>query len=162
MAWTYDPTQFASAAAGTYPGSTIGERNQIRFLIQDTQTLRQLMQDEEIDWQQTKEANGFFAAAACCEQLVARAGGVTSKTVGPFSLGYDPMVYRGLAASLRARGCGHQVPYAGGISIADKTAQQDNADAVQPAFFRGIFDNRRAAQPSPGPPETPLQMPTTV
>lgn len=148
MAWTYDPTQMLSTTAGTYAGSTVGMRNQIRFVVQDVQTARQLLQDAEVDWVQTLEANAYMMAAMCCEILVARAGNVKSKTVGPLSLTYDPEFYRGLAATLRARGMTNQMPYCGGISIADKVAQQDNPDWVPPRFFRGMFDNPGAQQPS--------------
>ncbi len=149
MAWTYDPAQMTSTSAGTYTGSTVGMRNQIRFVIQDVQTLRQLMQDAEIDWVQTLEANAYTMAALCCEILVARAGNIKSKAVDGLSLTYDVEFYRGLAATLRSRGLTNQMPYCGGISISDKLAQQDNPDWVPPRFFRGMFDNPRATQPSP-------------
>ena len=148
MAWTYDATAMQSTTAGTYAGSTIGMRNQIRFVVQDVQTTRQLLQDAEIDWVQTLEANAYMMAAFCCEILVARAGNVKDKSVGGLSLTYDVEFYRGLAATLRARGMTNQMPYCGGISIGDKLAQQDNADWVPPRFFRGMFDNPRAVQPS--------------
>ena len=44
----------------------------------------------------------------------------------------------------------HQLPYVGGISIADKMAQQDDPDWVPARFFRGMFDNSRASQPAAG------------
>lgn len=148
--WTYDPTLMQSATAGTYSGSTVGLRNQIRFVIQDIQAARPLMVDAEIDWAQTLESNQYMAAAMCCEILVARAGNIRSKRVGALALEYDVEFYRGLAATLRARGLSNQVPYCGGISISDKIAQQDDSDWVPVRFFRGMFDNPRASQPTPG------------
>ena len=148
--WSYDPTLMASATAGLYAGSTVGVRNQIRFVIQDNQPARPLIVDGEIDWMQAQEANAYMAAAACCETLVARAGNVQSKGVGPLRLAYSPEFYAGLAATLRARGMTYQVPYVGGISIADKLAQQDDPDWVPVRFFRGEFDNPRAQQPTAG------------
>jgi hypothetical protein len=148
--WSYDPTLMTSTTAGAYAGSTVGLRNQIRFVIQDIQAARPLMVDAEVDWAQTLEANQYMAAALCCEILVARAGNIRSKRVGALSLDYDVEFYRGLAATLRARGLSNQVPYCGGISISDKLAQQDNGDWVPPRFFRGMFDNPRAQQPSAG------------
>ena len=150
--WTYDAEALNSTTAGYYTGSTAGERWQIRLLIQDTNTARQLFQDEEIDWQQTKEANIYMAAAALCDVLVAKAGGVKSKKISEFAISYDPRYYQSLAAQLRARGFGHQVPYAGGISIADKLAQQSDPDWVPPAIPRGL-DNNPAA-PAPATPNT--------
>lgn len=151
MAWTYDPTEMQNATVGTYAGSTVGVRNQIRFVVQDVQTARQLLQDAEIDWVQTIESNAYMMAAMCCEILVARAGNIKSKAVGSLSLTYDPGFYLGLAATLRSRGLTNQMPYCGGISISDKNAQYDDPDWVPVRFFRGEFDNPEASQPSPGP-----------
>lgn len=151
MAWTYDLQQLLSAEQSQfYPPATVGLRNQIRFVLQDTDPTRPLLQDEEIDWIQTQEANQYMMAAACAETLVARQGNLKSKNIGPLQASYDAGFYRGLAARLRARGMTYQVPYVGGISIADKLAQEDDGDWVPPAIFRGIFDNTRATQPTPG------------
>lgn len=149
--WTYDPTLFDSTTAGYYTGSTVGLRYQIRLWIQDTNTLRQLFQDEEIDWQQTQESNGYMAAASLCDILVAKAGGVRRKRISDFDISYDPVFYLTLSGNLRARGSGHQIPYAGGISIADKEAQQQDSDWVQPAISRGLDSNPAAPQPATPP-----------
>lgn len=150
MSWSYDVTQLQSAATGQYTGSSVGLRNQIRLLIQDTQTGRPLLQDEEIDWFQTQEANAYMAAAACCDSLVARGGSVKTKKVGDLMLEYDIGFYRGLGVRLRARGLTYQMPYAGGISVSDKQAQEVNDDAVTPFFFRDFADSSAASQPAPG------------
>jgi hypothetical protein len=154
MSWTYVVTDMLSTTAGEYTGSTVGLRTQIRFVIQDNQPARHLLDDAEIDWIQTQEMNQYMMAAACCEILVARAGNVKSKRVGDLSVDYDVEFYRGLAARLRARGLSYQVPYAGGVSTADKLAQEDDTDWVPSRIFRGIFDNARASQPTPGPTST--------
>ena len=150
MAWSYDSSQFLSTTPGIYPPATLGTRNQVRFWIQDTQSARPLLQDAEVDWAITQEANVYMAAAACCDLLVAKAGNVKMRKVGDLELTYDPQFYRALADTLRARGAGHQMPYAGGISIADKIAQENDPDWVPPRMFRGEFDNPNADQPQPG------------
>lgn len=152
MSFSYDATQLTNTNAGNYPGSTIGTRYQIRLLIQDTQTTRQLLQDEEIDWYQTQEVNVYTAAAACCDSLVVRAGSIKSKKISEFAIQYDPDFYRKLAMQLRARGQSYQVPYAGGISIADKLAQQADPDWAPPAVSRGLDDNPAAPSPAVVPP----------
>lgn len=151
MAFTYDATQMQSATAGAYTGSTVGVRTQIRWLIQDVQSSRVLLQDAEIDWCQTLEANAYLSAALCCEVLVVRAGNVKARRAADLSLDYDPGFYRGLAAQLRAKGMTAQVPYAGGISVSDKAAQDADTDRVPPTMFRGEFDHPGATQPAPGP-----------
>lgn len=160
MAWTYDPTQFNDATAGTYTGSTKGIRWQVRLYIFDTNTNRQLFQDEEIDWIQTTEMNAFTMGAALCDMLVAKAGGIRRKRISDFDISYDVEFYRSLAATLRARGAGHQVPYAGGISVSDKLAQQSNPDWVSPAIPRGL-DNNPAAPGPASPPIDPNGSPLT-
>lgn len=136
MAWTYD------AALGT-------DKDRVRFLIQDNNSARQLFQDEEIDWVLSAEDNMFTAAATLCEQLVTRAAGVKSKKISEFTIVYDTSVYRELASSLRARGAFNQVPYAGGISTADKTAQQNDPDWVQPKMSRRLHDNPETVETGP-------------
>lgn len=148
MAWTYNLALLESTTAGTFTGSTVGMRYQIRLLIQDNQTARQLLQDEEIDWFQTKEPNVYAAAAACCDTLVARGGSVQSKTVGDLAITYDVKFYGGLALELRGRGATNQLPYCGGISISDKSNNQNNPDNVRPAFARGIEEYPGAPQPT--------------
>jgi hypothetical protein len=140
----------------TYLGDFNLPLDQVRFLIQDVQTNRQLATDEEINWVLSTEANIYMAAAAVCDVISSRYAGAKSRWIGDLRLVYDPAHYRGLAASLRARGAGHQTPFAGGISVSDKMIQQQDADAVQPRSFRTQLDNPAADQPSPGPDRNPL------
>lgn len=127
MAWSYD------AALGT-------DKDRVRFLVQDNMTGRQLFQDEEIDWVLTTEDNIYTAAASLCDMLISRASGVKSKKISEFTITYDLKVYQTLAASLRAKGAYNQVPYAGGISQADKRSQQSDNDAVKPKVARRLHD----------------------
>lgn len=146
--WSYDATNLGSTTVGYYGTVTQGQRWNVRLLILDTDTNRQLFQDEEIDWQLTQEMNVYATAASLCDILVARARGVRGKKVGGLNIQYDPIFYRELAGRLRARGAGYQIPYAGGISVSDKLAATSDTDAVQPAFARGIEDNPWAPAPS--------------
>jgi len=51
--------------------------------------------------------------------------------------------YRDLAGSMRKQALrsGGITIYAGGISVSDKEANEDNDDMVTPAFTRGMFDD---------------------
>lgn len=154
MAFSYDFAAFAKTNAGTYAGSTDGVRYQIRFWILDTKDSttpgRPYFQDEEIDWVQTTQPNVYLMAAELCESMAARLGAVQSKRVADLAVTYNPAFWRERAAMLRARGASGQAPYMGGISIADKDAQQSNPDAVPPRAFKGEFDHPGAEQPQPG------------
>lgn len=138
----------------TYNTNLQAEKDQVRFLVHDTDTSRQLFQDEEIKWVLTQEANVYTTAAMLCENLVAKNGGVKSKKISELSITYDPVFYMTMAANLRARGAGHQVPYAGGISVSDKLAVQADTDATTSAIVRGLEDNP-AAPPVATPPINP-------
>lgn len=148
MGWSYSGNPGASG------------KDAVRFLIQDTNTNKQLVQDEEIEWTLTQEANVYTAAASICSQLVIKfgGGGVKKKKIGELMIEFDPVFYRGLAASLSARGMGHQIPYAGGISVADKNRQEQDPDWVAPKVYRGLADNPAAPQPQM-PPAHPLETP---
>lgn len=139
MSWSY---------SGDPNGST---KDAVRFLIQDTTTARQLVQDEEIEFAINQEMNHFMAAALICKTLVIRAGGVRRKRIADFDISYDPEMYRILANQLEARGMTYQMPYAGGISVADKLAVQSNPDNVAPKFAVGLDDNASAPQPADPP-----------
>lgn len=154
--WTYDVTAFTSTEpSALYPTATKGNRYLIRLLINDTNSAIPLFFDEEIDVMQTLEANTYCAAAALCESLTTIKGNVATKKVGELSITYNPKFYRDLAGMLRARGAGHQIPYAGGISVADKMAFASNTDYTQSSVQRGLDDNPAAPQPAL-PQTTPL------
>lgn len=150
MSWTYDPSAFGDTSTGTYVGSSIGVRNQIRFLIQDNQSGRPLMDDGELDWLQTQEANVYMMAAAACDSLVVRAGGVKAKRISQLEIVYSVQFYHELGGKLRARGSAHQLPYLGGMSIAEKDEQRADTDWAQPAIGRGLGDNPSAPDPVVG------------
>jgi hypothetical protein len=137
MAWTYsndpDPT-----------GTAAQQRDAVRFFSQDNDTTRQLVSDEEIAMLLATEANVYMAAAIVAETAAQRiGGGVSSKSVEDLSISYSTTreEFKALAAKLRARGSGHQVPYCGGISIADKAAAEADTDVPLVAVRRGQHDN---------------------
>jgi hypothetical protein len=125
----------------TYSSSLATDRDRVRFLLQDTDTTRQLVQDEEITWVLTQEVNVYMAAAAIADSMAAKARGVSSKSVGDFSLSFTKEHWEGLAARLRRRGAGYQLPTVQGASISGKEALADDTDAVQPVFTRAMQEN---------------------
>lgn len=139
MAWSYVLANLSANGKDT-----------VRFLIQDVQSTRPLCADEEIVWALASEANVYTAAALCCDILVARSANVKNRWIGDLRVSNDPTFYRGLALILRSKGASHQMPFAGGISLADKQEQQQDPDATQPRAFRTLLDNPRVDQPSPG------------
>lgn len=144
MAWTYtnDPVLTGSAAQ---------QRDAVRFLAQENDTLKQRVSDEEIAFALANEANPYMAAAMVAESVATRlSGNATTKTVGATTITRDAGYYRQLASELRARGSSHQMPYVGGISVADKQALEENTDAVAPMFRRNLMDIPGSPVPSWG------------
>jgi hypothetical protein len=72
----------------TYVGPANSDRDKVRFLIQDTDTTRQLMSDEEIAWLISEWNDVYEAAANAADALAAKFTGKAdySKSVGDLSL----------------------------------------------------------------------------
>lgn len=127
----------------TYSGNPAGsDRDKVRFLIGDTDTTDQQMSDEEIAWLLTEYPSVYLAAANAAEQLVAR----YARTLERRQTDLNPSVhdklahYRQLAKRLRSTAATREaMPYAGGISVGDKTNREEDSDRVQPMFARERF-----------------------
>ena len=145
MAQSYDVANLAS-----------DETTQVRFLIGDTNaTSGMALEDEEIAWLLSTEANVYMAAAAAADMIVTKINGSTGTggTVGPITRkrigqtdisyfnGRTSEQYGSLASTLRARGGTHQMPFAGGISVDDKAIRQADLDRPTGGIRRGMFDS---------------------
>lgn len=116
----------------------------VRFLIQDTNSALAQLHDEEIDWLLTEAGgNVYRAAAACAQALASRYAADVDRSVsgaGGLSVSASQRFtqYTQLAAQLTAQAAkkGRGVPFAGGISDAQKDAQELDPDRVRPAFER--------------------------
>lgn len=132
MTWSY------LGQPGT--GDATQRRDAVRFLVKDTISTRQLVQDEEIDFLLTQNNNNVWGAAAdACDKLAAREA--QSKSVGDLSLSGFGDTYRGLGKEYRRRLGSQLVPFAGGISVGDKEAREADTDRVAPAFARDLHGN---------------------
>ena len=143
--------------AFTYDVST--SRGRVRFLVQDTTdtTARPaLLQDAEIDWVLTTEANLYMAAALCADALASRFRGTSSKSVGSLSLTYSSEMWGEIAKRLRLRGSSHQVITAGGITIADQDAIWEDATLLRPSFFSDLHQDPEVLAPRPARSEEEL------
>jgi hypothetical protein len=130
----------------TYSGNPAGSSNdQIRFLIGDTETTRQLVSDEEIAWALTQETTPRRAAAICCDAIVAKFAKDVDSSTGSISRSGSQLQdqYRKLGIELRGRAL--VIPRAGGQSAAGKATLDSDTDGVQPAFKLGQDDYVEAA-----------------
>ncbi|HLT92462.1 MAG TPA: hypothetical protein VKZ85_16125 [Woeseiaceae bacterium] len=136
MTWSYSGDPGLSA------------KDEVRFLVGDTDPGEQLVTDEEIEYALAEEGSARAAAVVVCESIHASLAKEVDKAAGAVrvSLSQKAEHYADLCERLRRRlaiasGAG---AYAGGISRADKQAQRSNPDRVQPAFRRGMHDNHGA------------------
>lgn len=153
MTWTYTPATIATDPL-----------MQVRRLIGDVLTGDEQLQDEEINWEISQFSNIYLAAAQCCRNIAAQFSRKVDTVEGELRT-----MYSAQARNYAARGVEYQqfgmsrggaVPYAGGISIADKINQTNNADRVPPQFNLGMDDDLLPVgpvgnqTPTPGNPDT--------
>jgi len=134
MTWTYDLTLLATS-----------ELFQVRMLIGDTDSTKQMLQDEEIGQLLVQYGNNIYlAAAAACRAIAAKLSKEADQKTGKIATWLTSRVkwylqaaegYEALASTTNARG------YGGGISLSDKANQEADTDWAQTYFKRGMMDN---------------------
>jgi len=142
MSWSY------SAALAT-------DKDRVRFLIGDTDTNDQQLQDEEITWLLTQRSNFTLAAADGARALAAKYARMVDTTNLSLSVSASQRseAYKALADQLEAKAAalaGAEMDV-GGITIAGKVTLASDSGAVQPNFAIGQDDEPGASAP-PGPP----------
>ena len=132
MTFTYASTDLSTTLA------------KVRRLLGDTDSADPQLTDEEIDFYTDTYGSVWFAGAAAADAIAAKYTRKPSKTVGPLSISYGELQeqYTSLAAKLRYQGSVNAlVPYAGGISQADKATYEADTDRQRPSFLLGMDDN---------------------
>src|SRR3990167_1121280 len=127
--------------------------DQIRLLIGDvsTSTGSEIFADAEIDWFSATKPNVYFAAAMALETIAGTTRGsdllhATRMVVGDLEIEYGAgaIAPAGIilmkARSLQAQGARRAIPFAGGISKADKDAAKSESDWVKPSFSVAMHD----------------------
>jgi hypothetical protein len=141
MAWNYsgDPSDSA--------------RDAIRLLIGDTDTSDQLLNDEEIAWVNTQASGSptattalHKAAAQCMRAIASKWTRLADQSVGDLKVSLSQKAESALVTAreldLQAAGnAGVPVPFAGGISKADKETREADTNRVDPFFVTNQFPN---------------------
>jgi len=136
MAWTYDATL-----------ST--DKDKVRYLVGDTNTDDQMIQDEEILGMILDNPNIYRAAAAVCRAVGARLSRELTLvgTAGSIALDAHQQAqsFFDLAAKYDAQAAtnGGAGVFAGGISRSDKKTRALNPDRFRPAFTVNLHRIRR-------------------
>jgi hypothetical protein len=155
--WTYNVSQLIASPTVTQQTANL---MQVRLLTGDVLASDQQQQDEEINWQISQYSTIYGAAAACCRSLAAKYARMVDIVQGEMRTLYSARTkrYSDMARDLEMRGLRGAPPYAGGISVNDKTQVADDPDRVPPDFNRGQFDDLVLGgvgqqMPTPGEPD---------
>jgi hypothetical protein len=128
------------------------DKDHVRFLIQDVDQSDQLVSNEEIAFAISENETLPYAAVYLCRRIAARFAREADKTVSASgglsttqALSQRSRGFLKLAETLEAEISSSQGmslrPYAGGVSVSDKTSVESDSDRTQPAFSAGMFDN---------------------
>ncbi len=124
-------------------------KDYVRFLIGDTDRCDPILDDQEIYIYLNTYNNGvLISAARCCEAIAAKFSRRVSEGVGPVKIEFQQAAkaYRDMAMDLRRRSAIEDcAPYAGGISVSDKRAEEQNSDRVKPDFTKQMMDNNQVS-----------------
>lgn len=117
-------------------------RSYIRLLLGDTSSSKAMLSDEEIDAFLSLEGGRDIAAAAAADAIGATFARQVDKTVGELkiSIAQASEHYFALGDRLRFKAASRAAPYAGGISVSDKSDVEADTDRVKPAFSIGFTD----------------------
>ena len=143
MTWSYSLTDLATSG-----------KDQVRLTIGDTLSTDPQLQDEEIAYFISTRSSIYGACAECCRALATQysrsadyAAGMTRVKFSSLATAYAT---RAVVFEAQAAQGGGGMPYAGGLSVADKISQEQDADRVSPQFVIGMDDNMLPV-PSAGP-----------
>lgn len=137
--WTYQSTLLSTAANTSNTAI-------VRRMVGDVLINDQQLQDAEVNYAISVYSNLYLAAAECARWISAQYSRKVDTVTGEVRTLYSTQqrAYAQRAIELEQRGMSRgagALPYAGGISIADKAAQLDDTDRVTPQFNIGMDDN---------------------
>jgi hypothetical protein len=134
------------APTWTYTGDPANSQSDaLRFVMGDTNHKDPQFWDSEIAFALTQETNLYRAAANLCRSLAAKyareADSVQNELRTMYSSRSRAYAERAKEFDAKAANSAIPMPYAGGISNADKLLQVNNPDRVPPQFNLGMDDN---------------------
>jgi len=134
-----------------YADPTTSDKDQVRFLLQDTNSSEPFMQDEEINFMLSKWKDRLgsveYVAAACAEVLAARYAREASISADGVNIGLGVVAqqFRELAASLRQQ---HKSLLVGGFpDVGGITPYEEQDPNIAPFNFgTGMHDDLAAGR----------------
>ena len=133
MTWSYDPAESTA-------------KDIIRGLVSDIDITDQLLANETIAAQLTRTPNVYWAAYYLAQRIARQLARLVTTKVGDTQVNYSDLAkhYALLSTDLRQTALfqgGGGMPYAGGLSQAEKTTAAEDTDRVAPAFTRRTLDD---------------------
>lgn len=129
----------------SYSGDpSTSDKDNVRFILQDTDATHPLLQDEEINFLLIQEGDVYQAAAIGAERIAANFARFTDIKIGDYSESASKYFdhYTKLAKKLKQDAMRRLVvPYAGGLSISEKETDAQDQDLVQPIFKKDFMNN---------------------
>jgi hypothetical protein len=129
MAWSYNPADLATS-----------KKDAVRYLVRDTNENDPLIEDEEITFTLSEEGQNIYRAAAqVCLTIAAELGrqlSLKGKVALDAKEQHDN--YMKLAAKYERKAATGAAPFAGGISVADKSTRERDADRTPAGFTRDL------------------------
>jgi hypothetical protein len=132
---------------------TLSAKDEVRFLIGDTDDTDELLQDEEIDYLVLEFGSPTLAAANACQALAAKFSrrSIDEKAVGDLRLKYADRaaMFRTQAERLFVASGGSSsavpavAPYVGGLSVNEKIAADTDPDLIRSSIYVGMHDKER-------------------
>ena len=134
MTWSYSLADLATSA-----------KDQVRFLVGDTDTNDQQLADEELNFALSIRGSVFGAAAEACLSLSSKLSRKADTTTGELRTLYSSQAraYAARAGAYENKSAemGGSLPFAGGISVQGKENAVLDGDRVAPDFNRSMTDN---------------------
>ena len=132
--------------AFSYNGPGVSPKDEVRFLIGDTDAKDVLLQDGEIIWVLNRYNNApMNAAIRCCETLIAKFSRMSDEDVGPVKIKFSQKAeaYRKLLVELRNRLATEDTQWiAGGVLRTDELVNNSNPSIVKPDFRKHMMENQ--------------------
>jgi hypothetical protein len=133
VAWTYDLTTLDTSP-----------KDQVRFLVGDTDINEHLLQDEEINWLLANTEGLLYTAVRAAESIASFFGRQVWTRVGQLQVRAEVKYknYLDIADTLRRRASlGDAAPVMLSVSLSGKAAGEGDGDRVKPMFARHQNDN---------------------
>ena len=135
--------------AWSYSGNPLDNpKDQVRFLVGDTDITDPLLQDGEIIYLLNQYGAPLNAAIQATEALLAKFSRMVDESVGSVRISFSQRVKQmiDLRTTLIARLASTDItPYAGGISISDMIQVASNTDRPRPVMTLHEMENQQIA-----------------